>query len=192
LSWYRLLTTFDICDLDVIARHCQAILRIEQHDHQWLEITYKNHQHQCGTCSTFQLSITSAIPQGTLESSGPLSARTQHASGKMASPHHNCVLLMITTRIVSGDILRLLSPAPLHSVVSEEEVLSFVQLLNACGEEIAGPSCTANHFRLYLDSPPRHPWNRSAPAVFADNYISYHKLTPSADLIDSLVENCLK
>jgi len=89
-------------------------------------------------------------------------------------------------------ILRLLGPAPLHSVVSKEEVLSFVQSLNACREEIAGPSCMANHFQLYLNSPPRHPWNRSAAAVFADNYISYHKLMPSADLIDSLVEDCLK
>jgi len=104
LSWYCLLTSFDLCDLDVIARYCQAILCIEQHNHQWLGITCKNHQHQRGTCSTFQLSITSAIPQEALESSSPSSARTQHASGKMASPCHNYVLLMITTRIVSGDI----------------------------------------------------------------------------------------
>ena len=88
-------------------------------------------------------------------------------------------------------ILQLLSPAPLHSVVSEE-VLLFVQSLNACGEKIAGPSCMANHFWLYLDGPSRHPWNHSAGAVFADNYISYHKLMPSANLIDSLVEDCLK
>jgi len=93
---------------------------------------------------------------------------------------------------VRRHIFRLLGPAPLHSVVSEEEVLLFVQSLNACGEEIAGPSCTANHFRLYLDGPPRHPWNRSAAAIFADNHILYHKLTPSTDLIDSLVEDCLK
>jgi len=93
---------------------------------------------------------------------------------------------------VQRHILWLFGPAPLHSVVSEEEVLSFIQSLNACGEEIAGPSCIANHFRLYLDGPPRHPWNRSAVAIFADNYISYHKLMPSTDLIDSLVEDCLK
>jgi len=104
LSWYRLLMSFDLCDLDVIARHCQAILHIEQHDHQWLGITCKNHQHQCGTCSTFRLSITSAILQEALKSSGPLSARMQRTSGKMALPCHNYVLLMITTRIVSGDI----------------------------------------------------------------------------------------
>ena len=104
MSWYYLLTTFDLCDLDVIARHCQAILHMEQHDHQWLGITCKNHQHQCGTCSTFRLSITSAIRQEALKSSGLSSTRTQHASGKMASPCHNYVLLMITTRIVSGDI----------------------------------------------------------------------------------------
>jgi len=104
LSWYRLLMSFDLCDLDVIARHCQAILRIEQHNHQWLGITCKNHQHQRSTCSTFWLSITSAIPQEALESSGLLSARTQCTSGKMASPCHNYVLLMTTIRIVFGDI----------------------------------------------------------------------------------------
>jgi len=93
---------------------------------------------------------------------------------------------------VRRHILWLLSPAPLHSVVSEEEVLLFVQSLNACGEEIAGPSCTANHFWLYLGGPPRHPLNYSAAAVFADNHILYHKLTLSADLIDSPVEDCLK
>ena len=93
---------------------------------------------------------------------------------------------------VRRHILWLLGPAPLHSVVSEEEVLSFVQSLDACREEIAGPSCTANHFWLYLDDSPRHPWNCSAAAIFVNKYISYHKLTPSTDLIDSLVEDCFK
>ena len=88
-------------------------------------------------------------------------------------------------------LLRLLGPSPLLPTVGEAEVLSFVRSLGAAAEDEVGPCCTEENFRIYLAGPPRHPWNRSAATVFAQSYISHHNLTPTPDLVDDLVEDCL-
>lgn len=39
-------------------------------------------------------------------------------------------------------------------------------------------SCTEAEFWLYLDSPPRHAWNKSATRVFSRSFVTFHQVLP--------------
>ena len=58
-------------------------------------------------------------------------------------------------------------------------------------EDEVGPCCTEENFQIYLAGPPWHPWNRSAATVFAHSYILHHNFTPTPDLVNDLMEDCL-
>jgi len=92
---------------------------------------------------------------------------------------------------IQKHLLHLLGPSPLLLTIGEAEVLSFVCSLGAAEEDEVGPCCTEENFWIYLVGPPWHPWNRSDATVFTQSYISHHNLTPTPDLVDDLMEDCL-
>lgn len=67
-----------------------------------------------------------------------------------------------------------LAPNIIQTRVSEDEARRFQARKQL---EPGAESCTPDHFRLYLDGPPKSAWNRSAARVFSRSFVDYIALS---------------